>query len=326
LHKKVAIGYSYLDGEKEHPRSLKPWVDKVDHIIAINGRYWTPQSPEMLKSKYPRFSTDNSYQVLKEVCGDKLTHEDFYGTQMEKRQRYLDIAGELGCDFLIVWDTDEMIYEAPNWDRFDKQLTAIYDAWPDQQIFGMLAWIPSRKLWSPQYNEVKPETWVPYQRVHKDPGKMYYCLNHWTWALKEHSREEIYKYIFENPAVKPIDSESNEYLIKSRTTLDAIKFTTNRLLRRPDQLTYGDQWAWQNMQWENFHFLVAAYHHYHGRKFTYEYMQEKDPDIEYYFNDRGFLVPYKIDRKTGECIEEYPTENMTEILEESNKILNPDQN
>lgn len=302
MNKKTAIGYSYLNGEKEHTRSLKPWVEHVDYIIAIDGRYKTPQTPEMLKKNYPKFSTDNSYQILKEVCGDKLIHEYFYGTQMEKRQQYLDIAGELGCDFLIVWDTDDLLYQKPDWELFDKQLTAVYECWPDQQIFDMMAWIPCRQLWTAQYNEVKPNTWVPYQRVHRNPGDMYYCLNHWTWANKIHSREEIYKYVFANPAINPIDSGQNKYLLKSRMVLDAIKFTTDRVLRTPDQLVYGDEWSWQNMHWENFHYMVEAYTHYYGGKFVYEQLKEQYPNIQYYFDKTGRLIPFHQDLKTKKYI------------------------
>jgi hypothetical protein len=311
---KLGLAYSYLNAEKEIPRSLKPWVDKVDHIIAVNGRYWTPQSPAMLKKNYSRFSTDNSYRVLKEVCGDKLTHEDFYGTQMEKRQRCFDIAGELGCDFVLVWDTDDLIYESPNWDRFYKQLNAVYEGWPEQYLFEMQAWIPDRKTWSPQHNEVKPNTWVPYVRIHKNPGEMYYCLNHWSWAFKKHTREEIYKYVFNNPAVNPIDPEQNKYLLKSRMTIDAVKITTDRVLRTADQLTFGDEWAWQNMHWENFHYMVEAFTHHHGGKFVYEELMKKYPNIQYYFDEGGRLIPFHQDLKTKEYIIHKPVGKMPEQI------------
>ena len=307
---KLGIAYSYLNAEKEIPRSLKPWLPHVDHVIAVDGRYWTPQSPEMLKKQYPRFSTDNSYRVLKEVCGNKLTHESAYCTQMAKRQRTFDIAGELGCDFVIVWDSDDLIYEAPDWDRFHKQLNAVYEAWPDQQLLQMLAWIPKLKLWSPQHNEVRPESWVPYTRIHKKPGDMYYCLNHWSWAPKKYALEEIYKYVFDNPAVNPVDAESNKYLLKSRMVVDAVKITTDRVLRTRDQLTFGDEWAWQNMHWENFHYLVEAFTHHTGGKFVYEQLKEQYPNIQYYFDEGGRLVPFHQDPSTKEYIIHKPVSKM----------------
>lgn len=310
MNKKVAIGYSYLNAEKEIPRSLKPWVSHVDHIIAIDGRYWTPQSPEMLKKNYSEFSTDNSHSVLKDICGDKLIWEQFYGNQMEKRQRYLDIAGnELDCDFLIVLDTDEMIYDNPNWDRFDKQLTGVYEGWPDQHLFGMEVWIPDFKSWQPQFNEVPPNSWIPYTRIHRNPADMYYCLNHYTFALKSVTREQIYKYLFENPAVNPVEPDSNKYLLKSKIVLDAVKIRTNRILRPEHSLTFGNEWTWQNMHWENFHYLVEAYTHHHGGKFVYEELKEQYPNIQYYFDEGGRLVPFH--EQDGEYIIHKP---VSEIL------------
>lgn len=320
---KLGIAFSYLNAEKEIPRSLKPWVPQVDHIIAVNGRYWTPQTPEMLKKQYSRFSTDNSYKVLKEVCGDKLSHEDFYGTQMEKRQRTFDIAGELGCDFVIVWDSDDLIYGEPNWDRFHKQIQALAEAWPEQQLFQMEAWIPKLKLWSPQHNEVRPESWVPYTRIHKNPGDMYYCLNHWSWASKKYSREEIYKYVFDNPAINPLDAEQNKYLLKSRMTIDAVKITTDRVLRTRDQLTFGDQWAFQNMHWENFHYLVEAHAHHYGGKFVFEKLKEqKYPNLEYFFDPRAELIPYHIDSNHKIVLHPNASRNIKEIIKEMLKIQN----
>jgi hypothetical protein len=292
LSLKLAIGFSFYNSAKEIPRALDPWYDHVDYIIAIDGRYWTPQTPDMIKKGLSKYSGDKSEQVLKERYSDKLIYEKLFDTQMNKRQRYMDLAGENDVDFLITIDSDDLIYQSPNWDRFHKQLNALYEAWPDQQVFDMMAWIPDRKSWQPQHNEVKPNSWVPYTRIHKNPADTYYCLNHWSWAFKKHSREEIYKYVFDNPAINPLDPESNKYLLKSRMMVDAVKITTDRVLRTQDQLTFGDEWAWQNMHWENFYYLVEAFAHSTGGKFVYEQLKEQYPNIQYYFDEGGRLVPF----------------------------------
>lgn len=307
---KLGLIFSYLNAEKEIPRALKPWLPHVDHIIAIDGRYWTPQSPEMLKKNYSKFSTDNSHAVLKETCGDKLVHEQFYGNQLEKRQRAFDISGELGCDFAIVMDSDEVIYEDPNWDRFEKQINAVYEAWPDQQLFGMDVWIPDFKSWQPQFNEVPPNSWIPYTRIHRNAAEMYYCFNHYTWASKEVDREDIYKYLFDNPAINPLEPDSNKYLLKSKMLIDAVKIRTDRKLRPQDFLTFGNEWTWQNMHWENFHYLVEPFTHYNGGKFIYEELREHYTNVQYYFDEGGRLIPFHQDEKTGEYIVHKPIEKI----------------
>ena len=297
---KKAIGFSYLNSEHEIPRCLSPWVkgDHVDYVIGINGRYWTPMPPQM-KGKQPNYSTDNSYEVLKQVCGDKLIHENFYGNQMEKRQKYLDIAGDLKCDILIVVDSDETIH--PNhqdWDRFDKQLEAVTTHWNDD-MFSMWVWIPDAKLWPKQWNAIPSNAWRKYVRIHRNPGQQRYTQNHWTFTKKDITEEQIYEWRWATPNVDndPTLQIENPYLLKENITLDGIRLRTDRMLRTNDQLVFGDGWAWQNMHWENFEFNIKPYVHHKGQKFEIEQMQEKDPRIKYYFDEKGYLIPYYFDEK-----------------------------
>jgi hypothetical protein len=310
----IGLAYSYLDGEKEHPRALDPWYPRVDHIIAVNGRYRTPQTPEMRRKNMSNFSTDNSFDVLKSRYGDKLTHQDYYGTQLEKRQKCFDIAGELGCDVVIVWDTDDIIHpDYQDWDRFYRQLAYVYEYNPSEYIFKMYCWIPSREKWSPQHNGVEANTWMKYDRIHRDPSNLRYAQNHCTWSMKNVTDEQINEWKWHPDHINRTDLECpfNKY---GNTVLDGVRFTTDRALRTKDQLEYGDGWAWQNMHWENYEFNVKPYVHHQGLKFEYEGLLEQYPTLEYYFDKDGRLVPYYLEK--GKYVVIKP-DRTTEVLQQA---------
>jgi hypothetical protein len=281
---KKAIGYSFLNGEKEHPRSLDPWYDHVDYIIAIDGRYRTPLPPH-LRAKYNSpYSTDNSDHILKTRYGDKLIYEKLYATQMKKRQRYLDIAGELKCDFLITWDTDDIVHPDPqyqNWDRFDKQLEAVKKYWTDDRIFYMWAWLPDETLWPKQYNEIASNVWRQYSRIHKDPGTMRYTHTHWTWTDKKTTDDQINKWVWSHRMLDEI--KDNPYYLQSNTTIDGVRFTTDRLLRTKDDLEFGDGWTFQQIHWESFIYKLVPYLKYKGMKCVGMDL----PMEKYYFRPAG---------------------------------------
>ena len=288
---KIGIGYSYLNGEKEHSRALDPWYPHVDHIIAIDGRYKTPLSPAMRLHPMPDYSTDHSYRVLRKRYGKKLTHERFVGTQMEKRQRYLDIAGDLGCDFLIVWDSDDYIHpDYQDWTKFMKQLQ-VTEYW-DDELFNMWAWIPDERLWSRQHNAVPSNYWMKYVRVHKNPGQMRYVWDHWHFAKKDVPIEEINQWDFDHTVEPGLSPLENPLILKSNMVLDGIRITTDRTLRTPSQLTFGDGWAWQNLHDENWTNLVIPTARHAGLS---RYVEDKR---EYYFNEKGQRVIYQDDGTT----------------------------
>jgi hypothetical protein len=248
----------------------------------------------MRRKNLPNYSTDNSHDVLKTRYGDKLTHEDFYGTQIEKRQKCFDIAGDLGCDIVIVWDSDDIIHpDYQDWNKFFKQIEALVEHFPEEYTYKMWAWIPKLKDWSPQHNAVNPETWIKYDRVHKDPKNLKYVNSHYTWTTKDVTTEQINQWKWRNPESSDTD---NPYYKQGTVVLDGIRITTNRALRTKEQLLFGDGWAWQNMHWENFEYNVKPYVHHQGLKFEYEELLERYPNLEYYFDKDGRLIPYYLDK------------------------------
>jgi len=229
---KTAIGYSYFIQDKkqveEIPRGLDPLYKQFDYIIAVDGRYINyeheanesiPEADKALK-KYPNIIMDKCKPMF----------------QPYKRQRYLDIAGELGVDYLIVWDTDDILYPSPecqNWPLFWKNLKRYAKRFPDYRLFKMKAWIPNKATWRRAYNAVRGNSWHPYIRIHKDPGTMRYCMDcHWYWCPKDASDEDI---ILQKRGMFVADQ-----------TIDGVRITTNSFLRGERTLDIRDGWAWNN--------------------------------------------------------------------------------
>lgn len=288
---RLGIALSYLNGAKEFPRCLKPWIPHVSTVAAINGRYKTPQSPEMKAANTPTFSTDDSFSVLKDICGEKLIHEDYYATQMDKRQRCFDLLED--CDFAIVFDTDDYIHpEYTNWDKFKGQLQSVLKYW-DDQIFFMNAWIPDEKLYPRQHNEGIPSnSWKKYVRIHRNPGEMRYTKNHFTWAKKDTTDKQINEWnwnpdnwFYNKDVGQKMPKTNNPYILEANILIDGIRFTTDRIFRTQDDITFGDGWAWQNLHWETYNhdFLPSA--HAVGLTAGLE-------DYDYFFDENGKRVCY----------------------------------
>lgn len=238
----------------------------------------------MKANPYPDYSTDNSEHLLKTRYGDKITHEKFLGSQMEKRQRCLDIAGELGCDFAIIIDSDDYLHpDYQDWNKFLKQLEAT-QYW-DDQIFKMWAWIPDEATWSRQHNAVPTNYWMKYNRVHKNPGNQRYVLNHFTFTTKDITDKEINEWEYKNPVEPGLSPLENPLILQSNIVLDGIRITTDRRFRTADQLAFGDGWAWQNLHEENWRWTIMPAAEWIGVRIPY-------PDDEYYFNEKGQRVIY----------------------------------
>ena len=232
---KVSIGYSFFYPDENYEqiraeikRGLDPIYKHVDVIHAVDGRYINYEHPK-------DYSTSYAYEVLQEypnVVIDKVKPS----FQTEKRQRCLDMAGEDNMDYMIVWDTDDILYPTPEcqrWDFFYKSLKRYSKRYPEYRLFKMKAWIPSSKIWRKAYNAVGDNQWNPYIRIHKDPGTMRYCLwCHYWWAPKDASDEDLVL--------------QKRGMFISDHTIDGVRITTNSLLRGEKQLDTRDNWAWNN--------------------------------------------------------------------------------
>ena len=93
---KVAIGFSYFNCVQEIPRALDPLVDHVDYIIGVDGRYINYEDAQGRD-----YSNDGSTELQQERYPNKIVLDKCKPMfQPDKRQKYLDIAGELGCKWL----------------------------------------------------------------------------------------------------------------------------------------------------------------------------------------------------------------------------------
>jgi hypothetical protein len=111
----TAAGTVFFDDERGLQRCLSSIQGYVDIIIAIDGRFKQFQEDHDL-------SEDNSRKVVESFpnaiyyCYPNLT-------EIEKRNKYLEIAGNKGIDFLLVIDSDE--YAIIDTKEFSKNLAKI---------------------------------------------------------------------------------------------------------------------------------------------------------------------------------------------------------
>jgi hypothetical protein len=190
--------------------------------------------------------------------------DEYAGLQIDKRQRYLDLAGEAGCDFLIAVDSDEYIMPAyRDWDKFYRQLYNISEATEDR-IFYQWAFIPNTDLWPTQGNKFPTNAWRRSMKIHKDPGTTRFCCDtHFTWCAKGITDIQIYEW--QTKHTKGIGDEEikaleNPFMFQCRNTIDGVRVTMDRRLRSKEQQKKGYDWAIKNSHEElaRQHYLFMA--------------------------------------------------------------------
>jgi len=215
---------------------------------------------------------------------------------MDKRQRCLDIAGELDCDYLIVFDSDDFLHpDWQNWKMFDNHLDLLLKHW-DDRLFYMWAWIPGEDVWSKQHNEVPSNHWHKYVRVHKDPGNMRYALSHYTFCDKSVTDDQIREWRWNNKKQDPI--LDCPLLLHENMIVDGVRLTTDRLFRSKEMLEHGDNWAFQNIHYEIYHHGMLPAAKKIGRRVAlqdYEYFFKpwKGDVIRWTYNKDGTVMTKK---------------------------------
>ena len=283
---KVAVGASILNAAKEIPRAYDPWFEHGYQLIFLDGRYRTPLPPHIRAKHQSNYSTDDTEHIIKTRYEGKAIYEQCYDTQMNKRQRYLDIAGELKCDYLITFDSDDYIHpEYQEWDFFNKQLEReLRPEYKDNRLYYMWAWIPDETLWPKQHNEIQSNIWRQYTRIHKDPGTMRYAQTHWTFADKKTTDHQINLWKWSKTNRDKDEWAENPYMLQPSTnTIDGIRVTTDRQLRTDTDLEFGDHWTFQQIHYEAFTYKLAPALKYAGMKFIGMDL----PMEKYYFKYAG---------------------------------------
>ena len=299
VERTIGLAFCFRNSEKEIPRALKPWLPHVDYVIAVDGLFKLPYSPKMIDNALQNealrtiYSTDNSKQILKDICGDKLWYDIIYGTQIQKRQLAFDIAGKLGVDVLIVMDSDEYIHpDYMDFESFYRKIGLVteYNG-TDEDIFWMNAWIPDNKKWSRQFNNVPENIWRRYTRIHYKPSNQKYILNHFTFTHKDTTEEDLVKhYLLRGDGSSQIDNPwaiENPFINYPHLSVDGVRFTTDRDLRTDTANEYGNGWTWQWLEEEKYRtYLVEMKVLNHQDKVT-----DYKPGT-YYFNEHRVLTPY----------------------------------
>ena len=111
----IAAGIVFFDDEKGLQRCLSSIQPYMDLMIAIDGKFKNFNDDHDL-------SIDNSRHVVESFTN--ATYHCFPNlTEIDKRNKYLEIAGSRNIDFLLVIDSDE--YAVVDKKEFFKQMSII---------------------------------------------------------------------------------------------------------------------------------------------------------------------------------------------------------
>ena len=152
----------------------------------------------------------------------------------------------------------------------------------------MWCWIPSEEDWPRQYNVMESNTWNRYHRIHLNPGKQKYLLNHYTMAENHVQEIDVLKF-----STKPENlGKFNPHLLYPMGTAEGVRFTTDRKLRTEEANNFGDIWSWQLMQEETYRAYLVEMAARGNDSIVKD--QYREP-FTYYFNELGRPIMYTKD-------------------------------
>lgn len=111
---KIGVGYCYYEDVESIRRGLPTFVNNVEFVFAIDGRFSLRNGPD--------YSTDGSTEFLEQY--KNVIIRKFVGMEHDKRQQYVELAKEYNVDVLLIIDSDEYVAEA-DWPLFRKNLETI---------------------------------------------------------------------------------------------------------------------------------------------------------------------------------------------------------
>ena len=251
VEKKIGLAVIGYKSEAEIPRCIDPFIGHVDTVIYGGGKFDFYDDEEYYDDVD---FAEKRYKDKVEFIGYKYS-----GRQVDKRQKYMDIAGERKLDFLIVMDTDDFIMpEYSDWNKFYTNLVNVSDVVEDR-VYYMHIWIPSVKQWSKQGNAFKSNVWCKSAKIFKDPGTMRHCMHsHFMWCDKRISDKKMIQWQMKHR------EEPNKYQFSARIAIDGVRCSLDRTLRTKEQIKKGKTWARLNQHAENSrqYYLVAEAHGY----------------------------------------------------------------
>jgi hypothetical protein len=167
----TAAGIVFFDDEKGLQRCLRSIQAYIDLIIAIDGRFKQFEDDHDL-------SMDNSRKVVESFpnavyyCYPNLT-------EIDKRNKYLEIAGSRGIDFLLVIDSDE--YAIIDTKEFSENLAKIKDYKKNLNVDGRIEDIPEVygiKIFEKHFEKSDYIRERYIERVFYKPAKLRYQFIH----------------------------------------------------------------------------------------------------------------------------------------------------
>lgn len=134
---KIGVGYCYYNDVSSIKRGLPTFVNKVDFVFAIDGKFSLRDGPD--------FSDDGSTEYLEQF--DNVIIDKFVGMEHDKRQRYVELAKKYDVDYIIIIDSDEYILEA-DWKEFRENLEKNKDSIAGVKFYyTQKDWTPYPRIW-----------------------------------------------------------------------------------------------------------------------------------------------------------------------------------
>lgn len=131
---------------------------QFDHFDLDDKDNFFSKETEAVVSKFKNVLLDNSIERI---------------TQVEARNQYMQLAGRLGYDWLMVIDSDEFVLPGADWKEFRRQLEYVQSLKLDDQIFDIEF-----------YGSISDSGMRP--RLFLDPSSIRYWIRHyWFCCIKK---------------------------------------------------------------------------------------------------------------------------------------------
>jgi len=128
----LAVGYNFYEKSLATVhRGIESVKSHVDYIFAIDGRYTDEYGVALFPDTEP-LSHEIVRRYLKSIPNVILV--DLPATEIQKRQRYLDMCREYDCEYLIILDGDEFVLPESYWQSFKHNLEQCV---PDTNVYGI---------------------------------------------------------------------------------------------------------------------------------------------------------------------------------------------
>ena len=120
----IGVGFCYYQDIESIKRGIPTFIDNVDYVFAIDGRFSLRDGPD--------YSNDGSTEFLEQY--KNVIIEKFVGMEHDKRQRYVELAKKYKIDVLIIIDSDEYV-DSADWTLFRENISKILQS--EDNIHGV---------------------------------------------------------------------------------------------------------------------------------------------------------------------------------------------